>query len=358
MSVVVIGGGQAGLAAAYYLCRQPGLDFAVLDGGPRIGHVWHRRWDSLRTFTSARYCSLPGLAFPGPPDRYPGKNEIAEYLARYATHFDIPIRLDSRVTAVRRVHDGFEVQVTTGTVIARSLIIATGAFGAPFIPAFGSQLPVGVRQLHSSEYRNPDQIGAGPVLVVGAGNSGIQIARELAGGREVMLSHGRPRPELPQQVLGRDIFWWMSIFGVMTAPVELPLVDALTGSDPVVGNRLQQMAQDCAVHLVGRARGVSGGQVITDDGECLAPATVIWATGYRHDWSWLAPEFLDGSGMPRHAAGVGAVMGSYYLGLYRLKTRGSALLGFVRRDAERIVAHLVDHLDTDMTLVPDQETVD
>lgn len=351
--VIVIGGGQAGLAAAYHLTQQ-GLSPLVLDAGPGIGTSWRRRWDSLHTFTSARSSALPGLPFPGGPDRFPSKDEVADYLASYAAHFDLRVQVQSRVRSLRVVDDGFALDVVVGErdvfgvverhpyvvrrrakVHARRVVVAAGAFGARWTPPLAGASTV--RQVHAAEYRNPEQLPGQKVLVVGAGNSGIQIARELAAaGREVTVSRGRPMVELPQQLYGRDIFWWMDRFGVMDMPVAPPPPDAPVGADPVVGDHLAALD----VQLVGRVATAVGDEVVTTTGETLHPDLIVWATGYRHDWAWLDKVLLNDDGVPRHEAGVGAVEGSYFIGLHRLRSRGSALTGFVGRDAARLAEHL------------------
>ena len=339
--IVIVGGGQAGLAAAQYLQTRAGLSPLVLDSAPRLGAAWRSRWDTLHTFTSARCSSLPGLPIPGLPERYPGKDEIADYLAAYAAHFQLRVRLDRRVTRLVVVDGGFALRTADGEMFARQVVIAPGAFGNPWTPPLASVLPDELVQLHAAEYRNAAQLPPGRVLVVGAGNSGIQIAKELAADREMVLSCGRPMLELPQEVLGLDIFRWMTLFGVMDAPVAAAAPEAAMGPDPVIGNRLARLGEESNIRLVGRAVAADDGEVLTAAGERIRPDAVVWATGYRHDWSWLDPSLRDGDGQPRHDAGVGAVPGSYFLGLYRLRTRGSALLGFVGRDAERLMARVV-----------------
>lgn len=333
--VAVIGAGQAGLATGYHL-RRAGVPHVLIDAEPELGAAWARRWDSLRLFTSARFSSLPGLPFPGPADRYPGKDEVAAYLRRYAARFELPVLLGHRVLSLRRDGDAFLLKTDHGDCRAGKVVIAAGAYGPPALPPVARSLSPAVPQWHASDYRRPGLIPAGTVLVVGTGNSGIQIARELAATHRVLLSQGGRQPEIPQRILGRDLFWWMSVFGLM----NLPLPPG--APDPVVGNRLAELTADGRVRLVGRVTGADGTDVVVEGSdEPVRPAAVIWATGYRHDWGWLPPELLDEAGRPRHTQGVGAVPGSYFVGLYRMRDRGSALLGFVGRDAERIVTDLV-----------------
>jgi putative flavoprotein involved in K+ transport len=326
VDVAVIGAGQAGLSTAYHL-NKAGLEFVVLDAASRLGEVWRNRWDSLTLFTSARFSGLPGLAFPGDRSHYPAKDEVPEYFERYAAFHGLPILLDHRVTQLTRSAEGFVLTTEHGTCLARKVVVATGAFQRPYTPEFS--LPPEIVQLHSHDYRNPSQLPQGTVLVVGGGNSGSQIAEELATTRDVILSQGQKLPKIPQQLLGRDI--WAFCLPLL----RLPVVGPLKGPDPVIGPRKDLQAK---VRRVSRIVAAESAGLVTSDGETIKPAAVVWATGYRDDWQWLDPSLLDGQGRPRHASGIGD--GIYYVGLYRLSTRGSALLGFVKHDAERIVKAL------------------
>jgi putative flavoprotein involved in K+ transport len=187
LDVIVVGGSQAGLAMAWHLARQQ-LRFVVLEAGPGFGHTWRSRWDSLRLFTPTQYDALPGMSFPGPPDTYPRKDAVADYLAAYAAAFDLPVRLNARVTRLSRAEDGFEARTEGGVFRARQVVVATGPFQVPFTPPAARGLDGQVTQLHSAAYRNPRDLPPGPVLVVGGGNSGFQIAGELAATRQVDLS--------------------------------------------------------------------------------------------------------------------------------------------------------------------------
>ena len=210
--VIVIGAGQSGLAIGRQL-QQQGRTFLIVDAGGEVGHVWRSRWDSLTLFTAARYSGLPGLPFPGDPDSYPTKDAAAQYLRDYATTFGLPIRHHTRVTRVSRDGAGFAVHTDGAIFRAAQVVVATGPFQIPVIPAVAEAISPHIPQLHSSAYRNPEQLPAGPVLVVGAANSGAQIATELRQSRPVALASGSATRSLPQRVLGRDLFWWLTTTG-------------------------------------------------------------------------------------------------------------------------------------------------
>ncbi|MCV2491819.1 NAD(P)/FAD-dependent oxidoreductase [Geodermatophilus sp. YIM 151500] len=220
LDVLVVGAGQAGLALGRYL-QQRDVRFLLVDAGERTGDVWRFRWDSLRLCTAAEHDSLPDLPFPGDAGTYPGKDDVADYLERYAATPDLPVRLRTRVIRLRRSGDHFAAETPTGTLRARQVVVATGPFSVPRVPALAQHLAPEVVQPHSSAYRRPGQLPVGPVLVVGAGNSGVQIAEELAAaGREVALAVGsRPRA-VPQRPLGRDLFWWLTRTGLIRASVD------------------------------------------------------------------------------------------------------------------------------------------
>lgn len=343
--VVVIGGGQAGLAIGHYLARQ-GRDFLVLDAAPRVGHAWRTRWDSLTLFTPARYSSLPGLPFPADPEHLPRKDEVADYLEGYARAFGLPVRGGEAVLALRRLPDGpgFEVETARARYLADQVVVATGPFQTPLVPGLAAGLGPEVVQLHSSEYRSPAQLPAGgTVLVVGGGNSGVQIAAELAATRPTALSVGEPLKRVPERFLGRSVFWWLEALGAMRVTVDSRLGRRLSASDALVGDGPETVARRLGVRVVGRAERAAGSRLHTADGAALDVAAVVWATGFRRDFRFVEPAVLGERGDPVHRRGVTAVPGLYFLGLPWQHTRGSALLGWVGRDAaflaERIAAH-------------------
>jgi putative flavoprotein involved in K+ transport len=334
LDVIVIGAGQAGLAVAWHLA-QLGRRFLVLDAAPEIGHAWRSRWDSLTLFTPAEYDALPGMPFPATAGTYPTKDEVADYLAAYADHFELPVLLNAAVTRLTREHGHFAVQTGQGTLTAHQVIVATGPFQRPVIPAPARQLSTSVVQLHSSQYRNPRDLPSGRVLVVGAGNSGLQIATELASTRDVQVAVGSSPTMLPQRILGRDLFWWLTRLGVLTKPPTSRLARSFRarGGDLVIGSNRKQLRR-AGVRMRPRLVGAEGNTVTFADGSRCEVDAVLWATGYRPDYSWIELPGLCGSdGQMVHRRGVTEVPGLYVLGQPWQHTRGSALLGFVKDDA-------------------------
>jgi putative flavoprotein involved in K+ transport len=341
---IVIGAGQAGLASAYYLQRA-GSHFLVLDGGSQIGESWLRRWDSLRLFTPVRYNSLPGLSFPGERYTLPAKNDVARYLQTYVAHFALPVRLNTRVSSLGTDGDRFVVTTDGDTFTASSVIVATGAYHRAYIPAFASDFSPSLVQRHSSEYGNPGALPPGGVLVVGAGNSGAQIALELAeSGRATWLS-GRDTGSIPRRLLGRDVYDWLW-WTVMRPSVDSWAGRGLMGNglftgDPLVGFSRRALMIP-TLTSVGRTVGVTNGQPRLDDGRVLKDVrTVVWCTGFRPDFGWIQPPVLGPEGYPEHRRGVIAtVPGLGFVGLRYQYRIGSSLLGGVHEDAEYVVRQL------------------
>ena len=339
LDVLVVGAGQAGLALGYEL-RGSRLRYELLEAAPRLGEGWRRRWDSLRLFTAAEYSSLPGLPFPAPPGTHPGRDDVADYLETYAAAFELPVRTGTPVTRLTRDGDGYVAHTPAGPVRARQVVVAVGPHSRPHVPAFARDLAGGVVQLHSAGYRRPDDVPAGPVLVVGAGNSGLQIAAELAAaGREVTVAVGsRPRP-VPQRPLGRELFWWLSRSGVLGLPTSGRLARRLHAREFAVGTSWRGL-REAGVRLRGRAVAASGTTVQLADGGWVEVGAVLWATGYRPDLSWIEVPGAVADGVPVHRGGISAVPGLAFLGLPWQRTRGSALLGFVGADAAWLARRL------------------
>jgi putative flavoprotein involved in K+ transport len=339
LEVVVVGGSQAGLTMAWHLAQR-GLRFVVLEAGPEVGHVWRSRWDSLKLFTPAQYDALPGMAFPAPGDTYPTKDPVADYLQAYAAAFDLPVRLNAAVIELRRTDDGFEVQTADNTFRARQVVVASGPFQVPFVPPMAGKLDAAVTQVHSAGYRNPELLPDGPVLVVGGGNSGFQIAEELAATRTVDLSIATRYPMLPQRFLGRDLFWWLTRLGLLRVTVNSRVGRRMSRRDFVIGTNRRRLER-AGVRFRPRLVDADGRTVRFADHRLLEDVgVVVWATGYRSDYAWIQIPGVVREGQVVHRRGVTEVPGLYFLGLSWQHTRGSALLGFVNADA----AYLADQI--------------
>ena len=342
LDVVVVGAGQAGLAIAWQVSRR-GLRLLVLEAAAELGQSWRSRWDSLTLFTLAQYDALPGMPFPAPADTYPTKDPVADYLQAYADAFQLPVRLNARVTSLSRSGNGFEVRTADQTFSARRVVVATGPFQVPFIPAAASGLDSAVTQIHSTDYRNPGALPDGPVLVVGGGNSGLQIAEELSGSRRVDVSMGTSPPILPQRPLGRDLFWWLTRLGLMRVPAESRLGRRVQARGEFVIGTSRRSLKRAGVTFRPRLVGAEGRTVRFADGSTLDAGVVLWATGYRSDYSWISIPGVVRDGRVAHRRGVTDVPGLYFLGLSWQHTRGSALLGFLDDDA----SHIADRIAAD-----------
>ena len=345
---LVVGGGQAGLAAGYYLAMQ-GEHFLILDEGARTGDAWRRRWDSLRLFTPSQFDGLPGMPFPQPAYSLPTKDEVADYLEAYAGSFKLPIRHGVKVEALCREGAGYQLVAGGRRYFARKVIVATGPFRQPFTPGFAAQLDPAIFQLHSDEYRNPAQVAGAAVLVVGAGNSGVEIGIELASaGKQVWLS-GRDVGQIPANTLGKAFggkpYWWMisRILSVGTPIGRKMKSNILEHGNPLIRSNRKDAAE-AGVRLTARMAGVQSGQPQLEGGQILPVDAVIWATGYRPAYPWIDLPIFDERGFPRHQQGVvREAPGLYFVGLHFQTALTSALLGGVGADARRIVAQFAEN---------------
>jgi putative flavoprotein involved in K+ transport len=345
---VIIGGGQAGLATGYHLAKL-GRSFVILEADRRIGDVWRQRWDSLRLFTPARHDGLPGWKFPAKGWSFPSRDDMADYLEAYAARFGLPVRTGMPVDGVtRNGNDDYLVTAGGRRLEADNVVVATGAYQIPTIPGFASQLDPRIVQLHSSDYRDPSQLRDGGVLVVGAGNSGAEIALESAGAHRVWLSG----PEvgaipfriggLPARLLLERLVLRVLFHRVLT--VRTPMgrkMRARTGSrgTPLIRIRPEEIT-DAGVERVARVAGVKDGLPVLEDGRVLEVANVVWCTGFHHDFSWIDLPGL-GAGEPPHRRGVvDGQPGLYLVGLHFLYAMSSAMIQGAGRDAEHIARHI------------------
>jgi putative flavoprotein involved in K+ transport len=333
LDVLVIGGGQAGLAMGYELSRRQ-CRFLIVDAGPEIGHVWRSRWDSLRLFTSGRYDNLPGLPFPSAPDAYPGKDDVADYLTAYAARFELPVQLNTTVTTLTRTDGVYVAKAGAEVIEARQVVIATGPFQVPFTPPVAGQLGPDVHQLHSIDYRRPGALPQGRVLVVGGANSGCQIAAELSATHNVELSVGTRLPVIPQRPFGRDVWSWATALRFDRVTADSRLGRRLAGRDQVIGTGPKQLARRHGTQLRPPVSGASGSKVTFTDRSAREYDTVLWATGFINDHTWVdIPGLTYHHGRIQQSRGVTHSPGLYTVGLTWQHTRGSALLGWVGDDA-------------------------
>jgi putative flavoprotein involved in K+ transport len=342
---VIVGGGQAGLATGYHLAKL-GRPFVILDGAERVGDSWRRRWDSLRVYTPARYSGLPGGRFPGPGFSYPGKEDVADYLETYAADFDLPVRSGVKVDGVSRNGTSFVLVSGERRFEADNVVIASGAYHGLRVPAFAAELAPSVVQLDATEYRNPAQLQEGGVLVVGAGNSGAEIALEVSGTHRTWLSGRHPGSEPTRAGSTADrmlmpLFWWL-ITHVVTVrtPIGRKVRPKVKEGTPLARVRPADL-EAAGVERVARTVGAEDGRPLLEDGRVLDVANVIWCVGFRADFAWVALPVFGDDGEPVHDRGVvTGAPGLYFVGRPFLYGFTSSLIGGVGRDAEHVARHI------------------
>jgi putative flavoprotein involved in K+ transport len=349
--VVVIGGGQSGLAAGYHLARA-GVDFVILDANQGIGDGWRNRYDSLRLYSPARYDSLPGLPFPLPGHVVPTGLQMGDYLESYASRFKLPVQSGVTVEKVERAEDAphrFVVTTDRGRYETGQVVVATGTFKDPYVPAFADQLDPGIRQLHSNEYRNPGQLADGPVLVVGASHSGADLAFEVSGSHRTFLS-GKSHGQLPVSVDSRRgrIGWRVMKFiawNLLTldTPIGRKMApEVRKGGAPLLRVRRADLLKAGVEWFDAKVVGSEAGKPVLADGRVLDVANVIWCTGFRQDYGWLHLSIQIVDGWPKQTRGaVEDVPGLYFLGLLFQYSFTSMLVLGAGRDAKYVVDRIV-----------------
>jgi putative flavoprotein involved in K+ transport len=398
IETVIIGGGQAGLALSYYLTQQ-GCEHIVLEQTPHAGSAWRSRWDSFTLVTPNWQFRIPGAEYDGnDPDGFLPRDEVIAFFENYVLRFHLPVRFGVRVTTVKPTFRGYCLTTDTGTFEAANVVIATGTFQQPRLPCFSADFPLGITQLHSSQYRNPSDLPPGAVMIVGSAQSGCQIAEELyLSGRKVYLCVGASSGRVPRRYRTKDCMWWLNQIGYYDCPMDAGLAH-FAANPHVSGARgghtlnLHQFARD-GVSLLSHLQGVHGNKIVlaadlhtslrkidkfeasllrkfeefalraglnlptetlpvwcdgyeTDaitelDLKAAGVTSVIWATGYNCNFRWLnLPGLLDGDGFPIQVHGVTATSGIYFLGLHCLHTLKSGLLFGVGDDAAYVARHI------------------
>jgi putative flavoprotein involved in K+ transport len=345
VNTVVVGGGQAGVSVGYHL-KRVGVPFVILDAGERIGDAWRHRWDSLRLFTPARFDGLDGMSFPAGPFSFPTKDEMADYLETYARKFALPVRLGVRVERVSR--QGLRFLLVAGELRfdADNVIVAMGNFQRPSTPAFAADLDPKIQQLHSIDYRDPGQLRNGAVLIVGAGNSGAEIAAELVRASHKTWMAGPSTGNVPFRVDGRAARLGLTrfVFRVVfhrVLSVANPIgrkarPKMLHRAAPLIRVKPWDLA-DAGVERVPRVVGARNGLPLLEDGRMLDVANVVWCTGFHPGFSWIDLPVFGADGLPLHENGIVAQEpGLFFVGLHFLYALSSEMIHGVGRDAARI----------------------
>ena len=360
ISTIVIGAGQAGLSVGYHLARL-GVPFLILEAGDRVGDVWRARWDSLRLFTPARFDGLDGLRFPASPYTFPTKNEMADYLENYARHFNLPVRTGMQVDRVERVGDHFVVTARGQQFEADNVVVAMAVFQKPMVPPLSAQLDPQIVQVHSIDYRNPAQLRAGDVLIAGAGNSGAEIAVEVARTHQVWLA-GRDVGHIPFNISGLPARLFLAQLMLRVVFHRVLTVDTPVGRKvrPNAihkgGPLIRQKPADLdalGVQRVPRVARVQNGKPVLADERILDVANVIWCTGFHPGFSWIDLPIFDEHGEPRHEKGiVTEVPGLYFVGLHFQYALSSTMIHGVGRDAQRVDTAIAAHATANRPPLP------
>ncbi|RYV01913.1 potassium transporter Trk [Shewanella sp. OPT22] len=340
---IIVGAGQAGLSMAYQL-KQANEKFLVLDSESEIGASWLKRWDSLRLFTPTEFNHLPGMPFPAEDGYYPDKYDVANYFKSYVNQYKLPIELKTKVLKVVKMKDAFDVHCQHKLYQCKRIIIASGPFHTPFIPSFYKSLSSDIKQIHSSDYRNPEQLIAGDTVVVGAGDSGFQILREIAlhcSDRHVFFSGSTNSLTIPQEFLGKTLWWWFNVLGILSVNKYSWIGKKIKQKmQPVIGIDIKSLLSRKNVTAVGHALEGQNSSLRCKYATLDSVKNIIWSTGFKPDFSWIEDIELDEHGYPVNFRGVSSTKGMYFIGLPWMYTRGSATLGGVRKDSEYLIKAL------------------
>lgn len=349
VETVIIGAGQAGLSTGYHLKRR-GRPFVILDGNARVGDNWRQQWDTLRLYTPAKYNGLPGVPFPGTPWSYPQRDEVAAYLESYAMHWDLPVRMSTRVDGLEpRREGGYALTVGDSTITCDNVVVATGTFGrTPSIPDFARDLDPSILQMHSSEYRRPDQLRPGRVLVVGASHSGTDIAYEVAMTNPTTLC-GRDCGQIPvrlesgaaRMVLPIMVFMARHVITRKTPIGRKAMKKIRFHGGPMLRVKREDLRARGVERLLSRVCGVSDGRPMLDDGTVIDATNVIWCTGFRQNFDWVKLPVIADDGWPVEWRGVvDAAPGLFFCGLSFQYAFASMVFPGIGRDAAYVASRI------------------
>jgi putative flavoprotein involved in K+ transport len=345
---IVIGGGQAGLATGYHLKKQQ-MDFLILDAESGTGDSWRKRWDSLKLFTPAWNNGMPGLSFPGDPNGFPGKDDAADFLQEYKEKFELPVLYNARVSGVKKTEYGFQIRLGDRLMKSENLVIATGNYRIPKIPSFARELNAGIRQLHSGDYKSPDQLPEGTILVVGAGTSGFQIAMDLLHEKRTVYIAGKPTKQIPDFIFkyfGKQFVWVNKYILNSNTPMGRKFQATIRqGHGAPLIHISPESAQEAGIKIVQRIKGAEHGWPVTESGEQIKAAAILWCTGFHPDYSWIGlPDAIGSDGYPAARRGISLKYpGLYFVGAQFQHSLTSTWLGGVGRDAGYVVQHILEN---------------
>lgn len=341
-NILIIGAGQAGLAAAYAL-KKHGLRFLIVDAGEEIGDSWRHRYDSLTLFTPRSMSALSNMPLDGDANGYAGKDEFADYLRRYASLHKLPVISSKKVIRLKKAGSLFTASTEDGDQLtSHTVIVAAGAFATPRIPAMAKLLPADIRQLHVAEFRNSSSVADGPVLVIGDGASGRDVAIAMASFQQVLLARGRNRILLPEKIFGGSLWLWLRQLGLLRASSQGIIGQRMRRADPFParGNDNASLRR-LGVILKPRLTAFHDHRARFEDGSNENIRSIVWATGYADVFPWIDVEgAVDSGDAPIQSNGISPVAGLYYVGRPWQRNRASGLIAGVADDAEFIVQHI------------------
>lgn len=357
IETLIIGAGQAGLATGYHL-KQMGRPFLIVDSNEQIGDNWRQQWDSLKLYTPSKYDGLPGLPFPSDPWSFPGKDEVADYLEQYAVHWDLPVRTGIRVDALEaRAGGGYTAALGVDTITCDNVVVATGTFGrTPNVPDFASDVDPSITQLHSSEYRRPNQLKPGKVLVVGASHSGTDIAFELALTHKTILC-GRDCGQIPLRLETRGfraafpvmVFMARHLLTRRTPIGRKAMPEIRLHGGPMVRVKREDLAERGVERVLSRVTGVEGGLPLLDD-KPVEVDNIVWCTGFKQVFDWIKVTIRQEDGWPAEFRGVvDDAPGLFFCGLAFQYAFSSMVLPGISRDAEYLARQIASRTPVAVT---------